>query len=51
MMLIAVLGSLIIAFVGLNYRELFYITFDEEGARIAGIPVKRVNLLLRFLLP
>ncbi|NLO24858.1 MAG: metal ABC transporter permease [Clostridiales bacterium] len=50
MMLIAVLGSLIIAFVGLNYRELFYITFDEEGARIAGIPVKRVNLLFTVLI-
>jgi len=50
MWLIAALGFFIIAFVGLNFRELFYIAFDEESARIAGIPVKRVNLLFTVLI-
>ncbi len=27
------------------YKELFYITFDEESARLAGIPVKTINLI------
>jgi zinc transport system permease protein len=47
--LIAVLGSVIVLFVGLFFRDLFYIAFDEEGARIAGIPVKRLNLLFTVL--
>lgn len=31
------------------YREFFFLTFDEEGARLAGIPVNRYNHLLFFL--
>lgn len=31
------------------YREFFFLTFDEEGARLAGIPVERFNYLLLFL--
>lgn len=27
------------------FKELFYITFDEEGARLAGVPVKALNFL------
>lgn len=45
MWLIAVLGILIIGFVKLLYKELFFIAFDEEGASIAGIPVKGINLI------
>lgn len=41
MWLIAALGSFILVFVGIYFRELFFIAFDEEGARIAGIPVKK----------
>ncbi len=33
----------------LFYREFFFLTFDEEGARLAGIPVERFNYLLLFL--
>jgi zinc transport system permease protein len=44
MWLIALLGILIIVFVRLLYKELFFIAFDEEGARIAGIPVGGINL-------
>ena len=31
------------------YREIFAITFDEEAAKIAGLPVKSVNFLLMLL--
>lgn len=31
------------------YRELFYITFDEESARLAGIPVRTVNFIFTLL--
>ena len=31
------------------YREFFYLTFDEEGARLAGIAVERFNYFLLFL--
>lgn len=31
------------------YREFFFLTFDEEGARLANVPVERLNYLLLFL--
>lgn len=31
------------------YREFFFLTFDEEGARLAGIPIERYNYFLLFL--
>lgn len=31
------------------YRELFYISFDEEGAELSGVKVKRVNLVFTML--
>lgn len=42
--LIAVLGLFIIVSIKLLYKELFYIAFDEESARLAGIPVKTINV-------
>ncbi len=43
------LGLLVLAAVALLYKELFAITFDEEGARVQGIPVDTLNLLLTSL--
>ncbi len=43
------LGLLVLAAVILLYKELFAITFDEEGARVQGIPVDALNLLLTTL--
>lgn len=43
------LGLIIVAFVKLFYKELFFITFDEEAAKIAGVPVRIVNLLFIVL--
>ncbi|MGN1318516.1 MAG: metal ABC transporter permease [Lachnospirales bacterium] len=33
----------------LLYKELFYITFDEEGAELSGVKVKGVNLVFTLL--
>lgn len=42
--MILILGLFIIGFVKLLYKELFYIAFDEEAARLAGVPVKWLNM-------
>ncbi len=31
------------------YKELFFIAFDEESAKVSGLPVKYLNLLLMAL--
>lgn len=31
------------------YKELFYIAFDEEGARVAGVPVNRINFIVAII--
>ncbi len=33
----------------LLYKELFFITFDEEAAKLAGVPVKAVNFVFMLL--
>ncbi len=43
------LSFVVIAAVILLYKELFYITFDEEAARLAGIPVAVINLVFILL--
>jgi zinc transport system permease protein len=47
--LIAALGLLIIVFLMALYKELIYVTFDEEAAKVSGIPVRFVNMVLIFL--
>jgi zinc transport system permease protein len=46
---ILALGLVVLGHVILFYKELFAITFDEEGARVQGIPVGALNLLLTTL--
>ena len=46
---IAVLGSVILAGVVLGWRALFSVVLDEEAARVAGLPVDRLNLTLAAL--
>lgn len=43
------LSIVIILAVIFLYKELFYITFDEESARLAGIPVKAINFVFTLL--
>lgn len=47
-MVIALSIVVILAF-SLLFKELFYMTFDEESARLAGIPIKTVNFVFTLL--
>lgn len=47
--LIGGLGIVVLATIYLVYKELFYISFDEEAAQISGLPVKAINLTLMIL--
>lgn len=49
LMIVAALGLCTILFVVLFYRPLQYITFGEVSAKVAGLPVERLNLLLALL--
>jgi len=43
------LGVLVLGTVAAFYKELFTITFDEEAARVQGLPVDALNLLFTGL--
>lgn len=47
--LIAGIGLFIILSVWLLYKELLYITFDEEGAELAGMPTGTLNIFFTVL--
>jgi zinc transport system permease protein len=47
--LVAVLGVAGLASVALLYRAFAGIALDEEGARVAGVPVARLNVVLAVL--
>lgn len=47
--LVVGLSIVVILAVIFLYKELFYITFDEESARLAGIPVKAINFVFTLL--
>lgn len=47
--LILVLGIVVLGAVALLYKELFAITFDEESARVQGVAVDALNMLLTVL--
>lgn len=49
MYLTAGLGIAVIIVTVLLYKELFFVTFDEEAAKLSGVPVKRINLVLMIL--
>lgn len=42
---ILVVGAVVLGLLAYFYKELFFISFDEECARVAGLPVDRLNLL------
>lgn len=48
--MISVIGLIILAIVIFSYRALFYITFDEESARYAGIKVTKINIFFSILI-
>lgn len=47
--LIAVFGVLVITAIIAFYKELVYVTIDEEAAKLSGIPTKFINILLIVL--
>ena len=49
LLIVSVLGLCTILFVVLYYRPLQYLAFDEVSARVAGLPVDKLNILLAVL--
>lgn len=43
------LGVAVIIVSMLLYKELFFVTFDEEAAKLAGVPVKVINFIIMLL--
>jgi zinc transport system permease protein len=43
------LGALIIGFIGLLYKELAYLAFDDESAQVSGLPTRFLNQTLVIL--
>ena len=43
------LGGAVLAFVGLLYKELAYLAFDDESARVSGLPTVFLNQALVIL--
>lgn len=46
---IGILGVFVIATIIAFYKELVFITIDEEAAKVSGIPTKMINILLIML--
>ena len=44
------LGIIVISSIFLIYKELFYMSFDEEAASLAGIPIKAINIYFVILI-
>jgi zinc transport system permease protein len=49
LVLVAVLGGVALAVIALLYRALAAVVLDEEGARVAGVPIGLLNALLAVL--
>ena len=49
LVLVAVLGVAGLVLIGLLYRALAAVVIDEEGARVAGVPVGALNVLVAGL--
>jgi zinc transport system permease protein len=49
MMLVVVLSIIVIFTVVKLYKQLFYIAFDEESAKLVGIPVNLINLIFALI--
>lgn len=46
---IAVVGLIVLTLITLFYKELVFVTQDEDAAKVAGIPVYFINILLVLL--
>ena len=46
---IAILAIVVIGILLLFYKELVYVTFDEDAAKVSGVPTKLINTVLIIL--
>jgi zinc transport system permease protein len=49
LVIVSILGLSVMLFLGIFYKELLSMTFDEEGAKLMGIPVKSMSLAFDLL--
>ena len=49
MVIIGTLGAAILISIIAFYKELVFVTFDEEAAKVSGIPTRFINILLIIL--
>ena len=49
LIIVSILGVSTILILGIFYKELLSMTFDEQGARLMGIPVKSLSLAFNLL--
>ncbi|MFA7208783.1 MAG: metal ABC transporter permease [Parcubacteria group bacterium] len=47
--MIFILAFVVVSVLGIFYKQLVYVTFDEEAARISGVPTRLVNSILIIL--
>lgn len=47
--LVIIVTVIVVATFILLYKELMYVTFDEHGAVLSGVPVKKVNFVVTLL--
>jgi zinc transport system permease protein len=50
LLLVTILSALVLLFIGFYHRELLSMVFDEENAKIMGIPTKRLTILFDLLI-
>ncbi len=49
LIIVTVLSSVVLLVFLLMYKELFYVSFDEEAAALSGVPVRLVNFIFTVL--
>ena len=49
LIIVSILGILTIFILGIFYKEVLSMTFDEEGARLMGIPIRSLSLAFDLL--
>lgn len=47
--LVVIVTAIVVVTFLLLYKELMFITYDEQGAILAGIPVKKINFIITLL--
>jgi zinc transport system permease protein len=49
LLLVGAVTLIVLVFVGMNFKELFLLTFDEDAARVNGLPHRAYNLFITLL--